>query len=239
MQAPSIRPRDAVASARRAVRWSLGAPLELWRYVSRDVPVHRSEVAAPDEVFEVTPLSSALADGVQPITSGVGPYFHRTYTVRIEQPLLAPEQVIGGLERNFGGTTPGGMVEVDEPEAARYEVGDELRIHLSGPWDAPVRVIDTAPARFRFATLQGHMEAGEIEFRATADEVTGELEVTIDSWARSADHAFAMLYHPLGIAKEIQLHMWATVLERLAARSGGTIVDGIRVVTRRRDLADD
>lgn len=48
------------------------------------------------------------------------------------------------------------------------ERGDEFRVRLPGPWNGPVRVIEVAPCSFRLATLEGHMEAGEIEFRAQA-----------------------------------------------------------------------
>ncbi|HEX3925196.1 MAG TPA: hypothetical protein VHY31_23150 [Streptosporangiaceae bacterium] len=39
---------------------------------------------------------------------------------------------------------------------------------MPGPWDGPVRVVHTGAASFRFATLAGHLEAGEIEFRRAA-----------------------------------------------------------------------
>ncbi len=36
---------------------------------------------------------------------------------------------------------------------------------MPGPWDGPVLVVDQTPTSFRFATLKGHLEAGQIEFR--------------------------------------------------------------------------
>ncbi|MCW2972232.1 MAG: hypothetical protein JWN72_505 [Thermoleophilia bacterium] len=224
----------AAGTARRAVRWGVGTPVELWRYATRGVEVHRTEIEDPDETFEVSRLPRRLAVGVQTMASGVGPAFHRRYSVRVIGARTTPAALLGSLERNFNAVMPGGMSEVDDTEL-RHAVGDELRIHLAGPWDAPVRVIDTDANRMRFATLDGHMEAGEIEFRIEEEGDPGELELVIESWARSSGPAFAALYHPLGLAKEVQLHMWATVLERLAHRSGGEIVDGIRVVTRRRE----
>ncbi|MBC7462182.1 MAG: DUF1990 family protein, partial [Thermoleophilia bacterium] len=222
---------------RRLARWGVGAPVEAWRYATRGVDVHRTEIESIDEMFEVSRLPRRLAVGVQTMASGVGPAFHRTYSARVVGAPTTPAALLGSLERNFDAALPGGLAEVDDTEL-RYEVGDELRIHLAGPWDAPVRVIAAAPARLRLATLQGHMEAGEIEFRIEQPGAAGELELVIESWARSSGPAFAALYHPLGLAKEVQLHMWATVLERLARRSGGEIVDGIRVITRRREPAD-
>lgn len=44
-------------------------------------------------------------------------------------------------------------------------LGDEFLVRMPGPWDGPVRVVRRDPAAFRLATLNGHLEAGEIEFR--------------------------------------------------------------------------
>ena len=46
------------------------------------------------------------------------------------------------------------------------EVGDEYVVRMPGPWDGPVRVVEVTPTSFRLATLDGHLEAGQIEFRA-------------------------------------------------------------------------
>ena len=49
-------------------------------------------------------------------------------------------------------------------------VGDEYVVRMPGPWDGPVRVIASDELSFRLATLEGHLEAGQIEFRALAAE---------------------------------------------------------------------
>jgi len=42
------------------------------------------------------------------------------------------------------------------------------------------------------------------------------------------------------MAKEIQLHMWTSFLERVAAASGGRLTGGIEIHTRRvEDRADE
>ena len=60
-------------------------------------------------------------------------------------------------------------------EVARFEraqnagslsVGEEMKVRLPGPWNGPVSVIGLSDCSFRLATHRGHMEAGEIEFRA-------------------------------------------------------------------------
>ena len=100
-------------------------------------------------------------------------------------------------------------------------VGDEYVVRMPGPWDGPVRVVAVSPRSFRFATLAGHLEAGQIEFRA-APAPEG-LRFEIESWARSADRLSDLLYHRLHMAKEIQLHMWTSFLERVARASGGRL----------------
>jgi hypothetical protein len=81
--------------------------------------------------------------------------------------------------------------------------------------------------------LRGHLEAGQIEFRAGADHRA--LEFTIESWARSGDRLSNLMYHHLRMAKEVQLHMWSSFLERVADMAGEGLEEGIEIVTRRLD----
>jgi len=235
---PHTPSTDLIPDVRRLGRWAVGGPIELWRYATRSVPVHRSErdAVGGEDILDTSELDPVLADEIQVAADGVGPAFHRTYSARISGANGDARNVLRALTRDFGGATPGGITEVEHPDgASSLEVGDEVRIHLAGPWDAPVRVIATSATHFRFATINGHMESGEIEFRAKDGSDPGDVTFTIESWARSATRRFAALYHPLGMAKEVQLHMWTTVIERVAERSGGSIQDGIRVVTIRGD----
>ena len=77
---------------------------------------------------------------------------------------------------------------------------------------------------------QHHLEAGQIEFRVSQDEL---LVFEIESWTRSADRFSNVLYHHARMAKEIQLHMWISFLERVVAMSGGRMTGGIEIDTRR------
>ena len=116
-------------------------------------------------------------------------------------------------------------------------VGDEFVVRMAGPWDGPVRVVDVTDASFRLVTLAGHLEAGQIEF--TAADVDGGVAFCIESWARSADRLADLLYQHLRMAKEIQLHMWTSFLERVVEIAGGRLTGGISIDTRRVDLAVD
>jgi hypothetical protein len=121
-------------------------------------------------------------------------------------------------------------------ETGAMEVGDEYVVRMPGPWDGPVRVVRRTPDSFRFATLEGHLEAGQIEFRAVTDDWS--LEFEIESWARSADRLSDLLYDRFRMSKEIQLHMWASTLERIVKLSGGRMTGGIEIHTRKISPAD-
>jgi uncharacterized protein (UPF0548 family) len=81
------------------------------------------------------------------------------------------------------------------------------------------------------ATLNGHLEAGQIEFTASADYRS--LEFRIESWARSGDRFSDLLYTHVRLAKEVQLHMWISVLVRISKLAGGRTDGGVVVTTRR------
>jgi hypothetical protein len=81
-------------------------------------------------------------------------------------------------------------------------------------------------------TLAGHLEAGQIRFSAKRGTL---LEFQIESWARSGDRLSNLLYHHLRMSKEVQLHMWTSMLERVAELSGGRLTGGIEIQTRRVD----
>ena len=112
-------------------------------------------------------------------------------------------------------------------------VGDEYVVRMPGPWDGPVRVVERSPTSFRLATLDGHLEAGQIEFAAARGEL---LEFRIESWARAGDRFSNLLYDRLRMSKEIQLHMWTSVLERVVKLSAGRLTGGIEIRTRRVDF---
>lgn len=204
-----------------------------WRYMWRTTPIHRSEVdgdvtdlpaPVPPEVFD---------DDVQPVEDGVGPLFHRCYSVAIEGAATEPSDVIATFagDPNRGAPSEVAVFVKTRGQPGAMTVGDEFLIRMPGPWDGPVRVIDRGPASFRLATLRGHLEAGQIEFRCRPEG--DRLVFTIESWARSGDRFSHLLYSGLGLAKEIQLNLWVMTCLRLAAGTGGRVRGGVRVQTRR------
>ncbi len=105
-------------------------------------------------------------------------------------------------------------------------------VRMPGPSDGPIRVVDVGPRSFRLATLAGHLEVGQIEFRTDAAGETG-LVFESDSWARSSSPVLNLVYHRLRMAKEVQAHIWISVPERVKlsgrADDGGVELDTGRI----------
>ncbi len=216
--------------------WPAGIALTAWDYTWRTTPIHRREVlgtAADDS----PPRLPDDADGtdLQPAPDGVGPLFHRTYRTHIRGSELTPEELIARIADDLNGVAPTAFARFVKTAGAEAElaVGDEFVVRMPGPWDGPVRVVAAGPTSFRLATLDGHLEAGQIEFRASRDT---HLEFAIEAWARSGDRLSHLLYRHLRFAKETQLHMWISVLERVVKLSGGRMTGGIDVETRRLEV---
>ena len=133
------------------------------------------------------------------------------------------------------------VFEKSKGTEGRLAVGDEYDIKIRSPWDGPVRVVEVGPRRFTLATLDGHMEAGQIRFEAAEHPARpGALRFSIESWARSRDGAVDFVYDELGLGKKAQQAMWTFFCERVVEDSGGERVGEVRVLTEREaDDSDD
>jgi hypothetical protein len=204
----------------------------------RTTPLHRSEVAGELPADAEPPFPDGVAtDEVQPASSGTGPLFHRTYRARIREARIGPEELVERVTADLDQVAPTEFASFKKVlgEEGALAVGDEYVVRMPGPWDGPVRVIERTPTAFRLATLDGHLEAGQIRFAADQGEL---LEFSIESWARSGDWLSNLLYHHLRMSKEVQLHMWSSVLERVAELTGGRLTGGLQIRTRRVSDAD-
>jgi uncharacterized protein DUF1990 len=170
---------------------------------------------------------------VQGYQEAAGPLFHRFYRTRIRESTLTSEELMGAVQSDPNRTAPTRFArfQLTEGTSGRLRVGDEFVVRMPGPWDGPVRVIDVGPRSFRLATLAGHLEAGQIEFRTRPER--GLLVFEIESWARSSTPIVNLLYHRLRMAKEIQAHMWISFLERVVDLSGGRMTGGVEIQTER------
>lgn len=231
-------PLQSRSTVRRVGRWGLDLLITLLRYGAQRIPVYRRDRAeSPGEPPDFDRELPGDPATLQRPREGIGPLFHRSYWVFVTDEELTGEELISYILAEPNQVTPTEMASFEtltgEP-ARNLDVGDELIVRLPGPWNGPVRVIDRTPTSFRFATLQGHLEAGEIEFRTRTDE-RGFLEFRIESWARSGDPLFHLLYGRLLIGRELQQHMWAQFCRRVAKVSGGVRMSNTASSTRRLD----
>ena len=174
------------------------------------------------------------AEEVQGPSDGTGPLFHRRYRTQIRDCRLGADELIETIRGNPNVTAPTAFARFQrvDGEGGLLSVGDEFVVRMPGPWDGPIRVVQVGRRSFRLATLAGHLEAGQIEFRVAPDG-PGRLVFEIESWARSGTPLVNLLYHRLRMAKEVQAHMWISFLERVVRLSGGRMTGGIELYTER------
>ena len=221
------------------VLWPFGVGLTSWHYMWRTTPLRRREEAGAEERDGPPPLSPGLSlEGLLEPRHGAGPLYHRRYRVRVREAAVTADDLFRKLIRDLNQAAPTEFARFHKASGAEDELrlGDEYVVHMPGPWNGPVRVVELTPTSLRLATLEGHLEAGQIEFRAR-DE--GELVFEIESWARSGDRLSNLLYQHLRMAKEVQLHMWTSFLEQVVKLAGGRRAGPIEVETRRADVAPD
>ena len=192
--------------------------------------MHRREDAGTEADRPPDLPAGCPHDALQLPEAGVGPLYHRRYEARIRESALSPAEVMARVAADPNCVSPTEFARFRKTRGAAgaLAVGDEFVVRMPGPWDGPVRVAEVSPTAFRLVTMAGHLEAGQIEFSARDD---GDLCFTIESWARSGDRLSDLLYRHLRMAKEVQLHMWTSTLERIAELAGGRLSGGIRIVT--------
>jgi len=196
-------------------------------------PVHRWEMSGswPADAPPSLPTGTDTSE-LQGFEDGVGPMMHRIYRTRIVGTTSTPEQLMSGMTENLDGVAPSEFATFQKVEGEKGDLDEGHRyvVRMPGPWDGPVRVVAADATSFRLATLPGHLEAGQIEFRARSDYRS--LWFEIESWARSGDRVSDLLYSRLGFSKEVQLHMWSSVLRQVVGLTGGEMEGGLVITTR-------
>jgi Domain of unknown function (DUF1990) len=226
--------------AATAARWPLGVLKTGWDYLWRTTPIDRREETGsiPEDTPPPLPPDTDRSDH-QGVEDGFGPLMHRCYIVRVNDAQRSAQDVISafaGLPDRAAPRALATFVKLHGEEGV-LRVGDEFTVRMPGPWDGPVRVVEITDNGFGLATLAGHLEAGRIRF--TADDLgPGRMELRIEAWARGGDRLSNLLFDRLPVNKEVQLHMWTSVLERLIKLSGGTRDGRIDITTRRVDPAE-
>ena len=235
-----VTPRNLLATPFTVLPHLPGMARTTWRYLRQTRPAmeHQSiDVSTPPPGLDPDRAFPGDEASVQRRRTGHGPVYHRTYVVESADARIGPEELIRHLLTDLNRVSPTEVATFTRrgPKRGRG-TGAEFDVAMPGPWDAPVRVVDQTPTSFRFATLRGHLEAGEIEFRACWGE-GGRLVFEIESWARSADRVFHWLYHRLWLTREMQMHMWVAVCLQAVALTGGRPDGPVRVRTRRHEGA--
>jgi hypothetical protein len=218
--------------SRILARWTLGVALVSWRYLWATTPLHRS-VEVGDATDLPPPLPDQLVDDrSQPLESGVGPLFRRLFMVEIQGSSLTATDLIAKVAADLNQAVPSEVTAVETLSGVPGEltIGDEVVVRIPGPWDGPVRVVHRTDTSFRLATLTGHLEAGQIEFRARPKG--SHLQFEIEAWARPSSGAIHLLYSHLRLAKEIQLNMWVRFCQTAAKLAGGRARGGVTIRTR-------
>lgn len=222
-----------------AASWPLGIALTSWDYMWRTTPTHRREaplVLEPPLPGMLRYPADVRCTEVQGQGQGSGPLFHRLYRTRIRESRVDAPELMAKLQADLNAASPTKFArfQLVLGERGRLAVGDEYVVRMPGPWDGPVRVVDVSRCSFRLATLAGHLEAGQIEFRASS--VNADVAFEIESWARSGSPLVSLLYHRLRMAKEVQAHMWMSFLERVVQLAGGRMTGGVEIATERVEL---
>jgi hypothetical protein len=215
------------------LRWPAGMAFTSWRYLWRTTPLHRLDEQG--DQGDCGPSIDAVFhdERLQRLEDGVGPVYRRWYRVTIEHPKLSARELVDRIAEDPNRPAPVEVASFRKTigEKGQLAAGDEFVVRMPGPWDGPVRVVDRGPASYRLATLRGHLEAGQIEFRARED--AEGLHFEIESWTTAGDKLSHVLYSTVRVVKEMQLHMWTHYCERAGKLAGGRLRDGVHVHTRR------
>jgi hypothetical protein len=175
---------------------------------------------------------------VQPQSVGEGPTYHRTYSIEIINPIISPLRVMEQLQKDINTFCPSIMVRFEKMKGSKSElkVGDEFFARLTGPWNSPTRVDKVKEHGFHMKTLEGSMEAGEIQMYLTPK---GKHWVfTIESLAKSRDKLIDLLYDKIPVIKLGQAAMWVYVCEQFNQRCKGS-PNTVKVVTKKENKISD
>lgn len=179
----------------------------------------------------------------QKTSDGVGPLYHRIYSIVVESTWENALRAMRRLQQNLNHFSPQIMCRFEKTcgQQHRLEVGDEFKIHITGPWNGPVRVKSVGASSFALVTLEGHMEAGEIHFRVVRVDAS-RVRFEIESVAKSKDSIVDFVYDKLPIAKYAQTEMWKSVCETFAEELSFGVqgeprgrIEDVKVVTERRN----
>lgn len=244
---PSLLPSRVPAHLRRwptpsravrfATRWACGTASVALRYPFEAVPPRRRDaMPAQGEMPDLARPLPGDPTTLRRVADGVGPLFHRRYWIDVVGAQVDPEDLMAALVRDVNRAAPatiGRFERADGTPVGELRVGDEFLVRLPGPGNAPVRVVERTPVSFTLATLAGHIEAGEIRFRASPHPDRDLLRFEVESWARSSAALLHVLYDVVPLVRELQLIMWSRMCRNVVGLTHGRPATDVQVTTVR------
>lgn len=155
-----------------------------------------------------TPNQKSKAPAQTP-ADGTGPLFHRVYSVDFSAEASQVEAAWELLCRDINAFSPQIFASFVKTKGSQdcLKTGDEFEVKLTAPWRAPVRVCHSSPGQFCLETLDGHLEAGRIQF-SLRPIGSGRYRFEIESIARSRDEVVDFFYDKIPIVRYAQGEMW-------------------------------
>ena len=159
---------------------------------------------------------------VQVTGDGVGPRYHRVYSVDLPDSYESVLSTMRHLMTDPNAFTPSLIAKFEKTKGSAdvLQVGDEFMVHLSAPWKGPVRVSQVSETSFTLVTLDGHIEAGQIQFSLHRLPEGGS-RFEIESLTRSKDRIVDFFYDKLRLAQFAQSEMWVEFCRNFATEAGG------------------
>lgn len=177
---------------------------------------------------------------IQALGDGAGPRYHRVYSIDLPVSYEAAMSTMANLKLDPTAFSPEWIAVFEKTKGTTTELkaGDEFLVRISGPWNGPVRVSQVTDASFTLLTLNGHLEAGQIQFSLHSKD-DGQARFEIESITRSKDRIVDFFYDKLRLAQFAQSQMWELFCKNFAEHSlsEGAEVPAVRVKTARQDEA--
>ena len=171
-----------------------------------------------------------LADSIpeQLPSEGVGPLRHKRFWADIKGSRHTPTALVEEFRAHCAEVMP--LEFSAEPGTPRVvEEGVTLTLGVPVRGNVQVRVEEVAPRRVTFSTVEGHMLAGMIQFKASGDK-RRDVRFLVEIHARAATALDLLAMSTVG--DSLQKENWEEVVTRVVALSGGTAPLGVQSETK-------
>lgn len=208
----------------RRLGWLVGAPLAIFRFLRREIPIVEIDPAGT-----AAPLTTKDRDTAQRERSdGVGPVVNRLFSATIRAPKLTADRLLAIIAADPNVIAPSEVLRFEKVrgERGRLREADELLIRMAGPWNGPVEVTRRWDEGFRLTAKRGHPQLGQVEIRLRDQD--DEIAMEIQTRERAAGLSFRALQR-IGLIRRMQTYTWAEMLENAAQLAGGSRPERITV----------